>query len=1326
MSGQVSIENLKKSVENFNKMLSEENSESIKISYWSLLEQQFKNFTEKNNSSNCVELIFQTILGKNFEVLKMKNLFYLIINFVRSTDYNSFIKYFFMFLNELIRNYNDTKTIFNEFMYDFSFSLMIEENVNSENKEIMKNYFLTFVDVDKHLFLFTMVKNINCGENLLGLFEKKNNFNFIFLEFFKKLAKSHQFEFLLQLLENLYSTLSKSVDINKNETLVGLISFFLKKIMKIDIKSIENFSFNIKQSLISIFVKIFQFLKLINTNLIEKLIVERYLLFILEFCLCKNIFVIELFDYVHDYLKFNFIIFNETLLLYIYIISNEIYEKTAFEKVLKILIFLVQLEDGNQSFLYKFIPKLLFKKFEQQNKFKQSENSQNIKLYEEFNKQHLIKVTSESFVTENDDSAIEFYQKYEKYQNISDLNLINLIVKKCFSNKKDNKEMLIINASDFSKYLTILFNLNLEKYNQNFKNFSLNFFTHLTLLFAYDHIEIIDIVISKMRNYQDKIFIKTYIYPLILTYLQTVYIDKFNENITNYSKINKLLFNLLIEYCREDSIANIIYKLLTKLYSLTLPNSSYINKDIALEIYNDFIIKKNSGKYVDIYYKFLNANLKKETNIEIKHINYKYLYKYCQNYEGSLLSELEQNLFQSFDKKLEVLYNFEGDTSDLDTLYTLSCVYEIICKDEPKNIIDKIFDYFTSNKFIKIINNYLKILEGFTCDELLKSLNIKSINFSESQDLHKVFSNEKNLTNKKLINLFIFRSLSQIYSSFLKNLIINNNEQFKDRKNYTTNNTIMQIFKNFDFLFGNIIFNSSSKESVAYVIYINEIFANYENLIFYYNTFCYYKAMNHVEENNLNLSLLNEINNRILLDNNQKLFDIFTFSSNFPILAKFIHNILKYETLFFEKKDLQECGNYVIEDINDAFWNTKNELKLENINNFSKLFIEKIFQIDEDYQDIHIFLVYENIILKYFKFHLNLLNPQFIVIITYNVLKQITSQNTEIKEIITKNTFSLLGILIKQNKGIFITLLRLFMNDVTFKNFCLEDQVPIELFSIIDFIIKQTIIYNSYKNSIMSHVLKLYDAIESFIYKVNCEDEIYIFNSKNYQNLLINSVNFINEKLKNDKPEVELNKKALETIQVSIYMRLTNLLNYLVSNRNTSFEKINNLFDYFEIINGINKFLSENKQQIILLNEITASNKKMINFMDNFNNSKDLSKLNLILCSILNEENKDDMKILKGYLVYFKTSISINKFDFDAIQTLIFNVDFANFGKKNKLLLISLLAIHFLIEKNISLSFLIKNFDKLEILSLILLQNISLKFDFDKTINFPRKNKLLN
>ncbi len=211
----ITLETIKKNIDGFNKMLSEENSELIKISYWSLVEQQFKLFIEKNGCGGCVELIFRAILARNFELLKLKNLFYLIINFAKVTDYDMFVKEFFLFVNEMIRNYNDTKILFNDFLFDFAFSTMAEDTLQCHS-DIVRDFFKTFFEVDKNLTIFTFKKFTLCNENSANLLEKNENFIFFFKVILKKLIASQEIELIRVLVDNFYSFMMNSSLLNQS------------------------------------------------------------------------------------------------------------------------------------------------------------------------------------------------------------------------------------------------------------------------------------------------------------------------------------------------------------------------------------------------------------------------------------------------------------------------------------------------------------------------------------------------------------------------------------------------------------------------------------------------------------------------------------------------------------------------------------------------------------------------------------------------------------------------------------------------------------------------------------------------------------------------------------------------------------------------------------------------------------------------------------------------------------------------------------------------------------------------------------------------------
>ena len=1329
----ITLESIKRNIDSFNKMLSEENSELIKISYWSLLEQQFKLFIEKNGIGDSVELIFKAILSKNFELLKLKNLFYLIINFAKNTDYNMFIKHFFLFVIEIIRNYNDTRILFNEFLYDFAFTTMALNN-SSHHSDIIQEFFTTFFEVDKNLTIFTFEKFTLCTENALNSFENNQNFTLFFEMITQKLVTSQEIELMSVLVDcfysfsiNLYfnsmhvSSDQKGFSPFKSEKLIHYITCIISKLKNINLNALDNFNFSMKQAFISIFIKMFLILRIFDKNAFSKEILEEYLLFLIEFCILKNLFIPEFLDFFSEFIDVKYTVFIETLLTYFYTISNEFYERNSFEKMIKTIILIVNI-NHKESVLLKLLPKMLYKKFEQQNKFKQISADVNIKLYDEFNKQYFLKSIYTETQYSSEDIPFEFYKNYEKFQNVNDLNLINFILNRCFS--YNSLETLEINTSLFYKYLNIILNLNLEKYNQYFKNFSLSFFAHLTLLFTSDQTDINEIVILKMRNYPDKMFIKTSIYPLVLSFLQSVYIDKFNENVEINSNMIRILFSLLFEYCREDSIANILCKLLTRLYQLPL-TKTYSNKELSLELFNDLILKKNSTKYVDTYFKFIIANLKKEgNNVDLKYLNYKYLYKYCQNYDCSLLTDLHLFMTESFDKKLDCLYTSSEGCLDIDTLFTFSCVYEIIKKEESKNIIDKVNEYFLNNKLIKIVNSFLKLLQNWGSEQMTGI--IGNYDYLDILNIHKVLTSQSLLNNKDMISILIFRSISQILSLFLRNTIVNNSEQLKDRKNYTTNNTIMQLFKNFDFLSGNIIFSEDAVKNISAIVYINEIFANYENLIFFYNTYSSYKSMHLVEDNNLEFSLLNEVNNKLILDSNKKLFEIFKYTHNHFFLSDFLNNILKFESKFFEKKEAQESTNYVIEDLNQSFYSEVNTLKLENKFIFSKIFVENVFEIDNLYQDIQIFLVLDNVILKYFKQHLKLLNPQLIVIIVYNVLKHVSNRSVDIQESVWKNVNNLLSVLIRQNKGVFITLMRLFTSEITLKNFCLKNQLSKDFVALIEFISKQTILFNSYKPNIISHVLKILDTIESYIMTLPIGDSSFLSNCNNYYSLLVNILAFLNDKIKNDKKEIELSKKSMDLITGTINKRIAKMLDFLVSTWEKGQNNLNNKKEYLELIFTVNKYLFDNNQRIVLFNETSVENRGFIEYLNLLNEAKDLNKLNQILNITLEEDNTSKIQFFESLIVYIRsTSSSNNKFAYDTLNTLIFNKEFQRFNRRKTLLMISLILVFFLIEKN-SLEMFINNYKELALLSIYILGNISKKMDLDKTMNFPQKSLLLD
>ena len=157
----------------------------------------------------------------------------------------------------------------------------------------------------------------------------------------------------------------------------------------------------------------------------------------------------------------------------------------------------------------------------------------------------------------------------------------------------------------------------------------------------------------------------------------------------------------------------------------------------------------------------------------------------------------------------------------------------------------------------------------------------------------------------------------------------------------------------------------------------------------------------------------------------------------------------------------------------------------------------------------------------------------------------------------------------------------------------MKNKLSVGLTGIIEFIIKQTIIFNSYKTNTISFIIKIYDTVATLININNIQDEEFLSNCYNYQSLLVNIIIFITDKIKNEKKEVELNKKTLESIHDNLTKMLGKFINFLVTNRNVLSANNKNLYEYMDLIFNTDKFLIENKHQIVLLNETSNENKSI-------------------------------------------------------------------------------------------------------------------------------------
>lgn len=144
------MEKLSMVIENFSKMLVTEDCKDIQVNYWLSLEKQIEAFfkqtsNESEREKKVVEIIFKVLL-KDTKVLSNKNLFYCFSSFFLL---HSNLKVIFFFkarlielIDTLLIDFNQEKSLFYDFLYDFSFTFIIElrnfsyfSSFNDENKE---------------------------------------------------------------------------------------------------------------------------------------------------------------------------------------------------------------------------------------------------------------------------------------------------------------------------------------------------------------------------------------------------------------------------------------------------------------------------------------------------------------------------------------------------------------------------------------------------------------------------------------------------------------------------------------------------------------------------------------------------------------------------------------------------------------------------------------------------------------------------------------------------------------------------------------------------------------------------------------------------------------------------------------------------------------------------------------------------------------------------------------------------------------------------------------------------------------------------------------
>jgi len=1353
-----------KSIQSFLKMYSEETCELIKINYWSSLEAAInKNGIDANETNN---LIFNEIFKKNIILINDKNLVFLIFNycFIKSTKQNNFeyadnfFCHIYDFLDLILQNYDNIFSYVKEYILEYSITLLSETNLenfdfNEDRKstKIIFKYFSDFLEIDFPFFSTSILGISNQIYRLL----KNKVFKQIFKKFLKNLLISNSFSSLIYML----NYISKDYELNIKEK-IELISYFIELSI-----NIGNFNQQDNSLITDEMGKIFYFeilkssVDLVfgkekNLNRENELdlnefctILEKYLLFIIEnsknfanLILENNKIFNQFFDdKLNENMKSKLKKFKKVFPLCLLNLTNKINSFSSLEKLGNIL---NTLKIGFSNIKSKFICKIIQKIFLFNGKLKGFPKEEYFKL--DNVKIFLLK---EKLVNNNPafprNLDIDYRNDITNLKTISNLNLFGYIIENTLI-EFDSK--IYFDQELFYNLIEIVFSIDFDQFDIEFQNELIkNLFLLIFVIFENieNGLDFFDKNTQKILClvfYYLKIHIKPQIsvneiYPILISLFQSIFFPKIskicNESILfeyNFSILNSY-FDFLISFARIDSIANITSKFLITI--LNIKGCNLKIKIFALEKFVNLSIVSNTAKYYLVFFNNVTDSIKKinlviqtesnnksnqntnliNENTDILNVYYYSLWDLILRYQGALPFEILTFFTNKFE---ECLNRLPEEQIKFEHLIAIEAINLIIIKDQNQNLFELMLENVLNMKFMKIFDklfqraesiesNIINLMEFFLVDEY-KINNYESNLFILFNKNFKIQVLE-NLKNQDFIYLLLIIFLSRLFSGFISNLILHNKNKFDSRTVFEkTNPAINSILKSFDYISASVIFLSDEKKTFSHLLFINEMFSNGENLNFFYNTHSYLTAIENIEKNNLDYSMLNETNKKIISEKNKNLF-FYTKYNNKGLFffKKTILNILMLEinslSLIENKHNINSSMNINI--LNSVYLDsTKNYIVSNHSGNknisssYLKYLLDCMFNIKEMNStfnnNLYYFCLSERVFENLFKNCFDLLNVDVINICLYGILhkniKTIYPSEEDCSQLIIntkehnrlayiQNCF--LDYLLKYTKisksalqftlrilGNFSTFSKLLVgnntdsvNEHTVNISDCKLEIQDKLFSLIDFVISNVLFYNSYNMESYDNIINILNNIKntadfnySYLRNLNCLGKI-------ISNLYVS----LSSRIKLEGTQGEINKKLKDQLTQTLindflYFYLDKILDL---KNNQLMDLIRKEFDkYFE-----NILIFKNLKKIKLLKE--TNNELCIRKFEEMEIFKilflitDLSiptYLHNIIISLIGyykNENSDMKFIVENFLNYNLVIFNNKKSAIDFMKNLI-------------------------------------------------------------------------
>ena len=899
---QLDNENIKKfksSCTNFIKMLAEEKSDSIKLSYLSGLT---KNIQKSSISPDIiVEIIFKNILFENPNILKSPNLLLAFISFCRKTHENTFQHYFYELLYKFVSDYDDNSSYFKEYLIMLSLDIFFDSIQKNEQDFEPRKKFL-------NLMIYTDIKEF-----------KDQFFKMIFKEKIKLMDNKIKINFLINFFEIIISNCKYQIGI------------MLLKIMQVEIKSnlpdeiIDNIiNFENKNGFNSIIKKkkeINEFLTF-NEIILENISLEFinnknndikldvYFSNLINILSIKKEFNTEIIKYIFDYFtKYKNTMLTKNLPINIYYLSNFAYSNNQIS-----FLFNTICKSKDLNPIYKWIiyknPILYNKTTLIQTDFKPTLNDINIIIDEskKSEKEILIENLTEKTLTINEEQSHIYLLVH--------LTLYDFFINLSFENNENNYN---INFYSLNKILELFRKFSFEQINNSFYKAFIQFLLdYLAVLYEFcafrknDSNE--EIIIKTFKNYFN-IFRKiekskevqfSIIYPSLLNIISNKQI-----NINYLEPVIDYLIDIFSRSSRQnDKIFKIIKGLL-----INKEQKNYENKFFLADKLINLVLSANEHKLFELLFSLSNDLIKTKDDYNLN-LSYYIINKYSKYYEGALSDLLQNYIISKFDE-IYIQEKMQVEKIKDEYYYIINTIDNIYEKDKPtnlKDIVDKLF----GDNYKKIISIYDNLFEYMDKDENNKEIfrsNIKENNLIEEYCKMKNFvevildfysfikkdyvnnsdNNNNFKENKKVYCIYgTTYYLVHLLTQYLSEKIENEKKIENEEEKKIENDKLMLIF---DYIYSKILLNQNIKNITFKSFFINVILSN-QNILDYYLVKHTNNLVNlEIQEKESDFSQLSQLSSSI---NTKKSIGLIKLINKNPyniiIMNKLILEIFNYES----------------------------------------------------------------------------------------------------------------------------------------------------------------------------------------------------------------------------------------------------------------------------------------------------------------------------------------------------------------------------------------------------------------------------------------------